>query len=55
MGFYDRLLAATPGCKCGVAFDQQLIAELPQEPHDVRLDFVITPTRCLHVSGPDSR
>ncbi|MBM3838127.1 MAG: 5-formyltetrahydrofolate cyclo-ligase [Verrucomicrobia bacterium] len=44
-GYYDRLLASVPAIKCGVAFDQQITAELPVEPHDVRLDCILTPTR----------
>lgn len=46
-GYYDRLLAGGTGCKCGVAFEAQMIPELPMEPHDVRLDLVITPSGCL--------
>jgi 5-formyltetrahydrofolate cyclo-ligase len=46
-GFYDRLLAEVRGHKCGVAFDMQLVAELPEEPHDVRVDSILTPTRWL--------
>ena len=44
-GFYDRLLAEVPGHKCGVAFDVQIVADLPEEPHDVRVDSILTPTR----------
>ena len=44
-GFYDRLLAEVRGHKCGVAFDEQIVAELPEEPHDVRVDSIVTPTR----------
>jgi 5-formyltetrahydrofolate cyclo-ligase len=44
-GFYDRLLAEVLGHKCGVAFDVQIVAELPEEPHDVRVDSILTPTR----------
>jgi 5-formyltetrahydrofolate cyclo-ligase len=44
-GYFDRLLAAVPGFKCGVAFDCQVVPELPKEPHDVRLDCILTPTR----------
>ncbi len=56
-GYYDRLLAVGTGCKCGVAFEAQMIPELPMEPHDVRLDLVITPSGCLrsqprHSSAP---
>ncbi len=46
-GFYDRLLAEVCGHKCGVAFDIQLVAALPEEPHDVRVDSILTPTRWL--------
>ncbi len=44
-GFYDRLLAQVHGHKCGVAFDTQVVTELPEEPHDVRLNSLVTPTR----------
>jgi len=49
-GHYDRLLAMVPGWKCGVAFDCQLMGELPMEPHDVRLNCILTPTRWQVVS-----
>jgi len=44
-GYFDRLLAEVPGFKCGVAFDCQVTAEIPLEPHDVRLNCILTPTR----------
>jgi 5-formyltetrahydrofolate cyclo-ligase len=44
-GFYDRLLAEVSGHKCGVAFDVQVVAEIPEEPHDVRVDSILTPSR----------
>ena len=50
-GYYDRLLAAFSGFKCGVAFDCQLADDFPLEPHDVRLNCILTPTRCHSVSG----
>ncbi len=46
-GFYDRLLSELPGFRCGVAFDEQIVSELPAEPHDSRLDLVVTPTRWI--------
>jgi len=49
-GYYDRLLAEVPGFKCGVAFDCQVTASLPLEPHDVRLNCILTPTRWHLVS-----
>jgi 5-formyltetrahydrofolate cyclo-ligase len=43
-GFYDRLLAEVPGHKCGVAFDLQIVAAVPEEPHDIRVNSILTPT-----------
>jgi 5-formyltetrahydrofolate cyclo-ligase len=44
-GYYDRLLADVRGTKCGLAFDCQWVTEIPAEPHDVRLDCIVTPSR----------
>jgi 5-formyltetrahydrofolate cyclo-ligase len=43
-GFYDRFLAQLPAhaVKLGVCFDLQMVAELPAELHDQRVDAVIT-------------
>jgi 5-formyltetrahydrofolate cyclo-ligase len=49
-GFYDRLLAHVTGLKCGVALDEQMVEELPEEPHDIAMDFILTPTRWLSVA-----
>jgi 5-formyltetrahydrofolate cyclo-ligase len=46
-GYYDQLLKGLRGMTCGVAFDQQIVAEIPVEPHDVRLDCILTPTRWI--------
>jgi 5-formyltetrahydrofolate cyclo-ligase len=48
-GFYDRLLANVRGVKCGVAFDQQIAKIIPAETHDVRMNFILTPTRCVRM------
>lgn len=50
-GYYDRLLAQVPGFKCGVAFDWQVIGEIPTEPHDVWLNCILTPTLWQEVAG----
>ena len=44
-GYYDRLLPEISGIKCGVAFDEQIVEMVPAGRHDVRMDFVLTPTR----------
>ena len=46
-GFYDRLLAETSGIKCGVGYDFQLLEKIPTEPHDAKVDFILTPARCV--------
>jgi 5-formyltetrahydrofolate cyclo-ligase len=46
-GFYDRILAAASGVKCGVAYDFQLLEKIPAEPHDAKVSFIFTPTRCV--------
>ncbi len=49
-GHYDRWLAANPGTTAiGLAWDTQLVDELPIEPHDVPLSAIVTPTR---IYGP---
>ncbi|HEU5123929.1 MAG TPA: 5-formyltetrahydrofolate cyclo-ligase [Verrucomicrobiae bacterium] len=46
-GFYDQLLVDAGGIKCGVAFDEQIITEIPVEPHDVLVNCILTPTRWI--------
>lgn len=46
-GFYDQLLADVRGTTCGVAFDEQIVAEIPIEPHDIHLNCILTPTRWI--------
>jgi 5-formyltetrahydrofolate cyclo-ligase len=43
-GYYDRMLAAVRGTKCGVAFDWQLTVEIPVEPHDILFNYIVTPS-----------
>lgn len=50
-GFYDRILALASGVKCGVAYDFQLMEEIPTEAHDARVNFMFTPTRCVRRRG----
>jgi 5-formyltetrahydrofolate cyclo-ligase len=44
-GYYDQLLGELRGTTCGVAFDEQIVNEIPVASHDVNLDCVLTPTR----------
>lgn len=48
-GFYDRALPrfAPPARSVGVAFDFQLVAEVPDTPGDVTLSLIVTDSRVL--------
>ena len=48
-GYYDQMLAEVRGTKCGVAFDEQFVNEVPVEAHDICMDCILTPTRWVEV------
>lgn len=48
-GFYDRLLANTNATKIGVGYEFQLFDELPCEPHDIRMDVVVTQNNFIQI------
>jgi len=50
-GFYDRLLANVRGVKCGITFDEQMVNDVPVGPSDVRMNFIMTPTRGAEIAG----
>jgi 5-formyltetrahydrofolate cyclo-ligase len=52
-GYYDRILAHVRCTTCGVAFEEQIVAEVPVEPRDVRVNCVLTPSRWVEVSRND--
>jgi phosphoribosylglycinamide formyltransferase-1 len=49
MGYYDSLLKRISGLKVGLAYGMQMVEHVPNEPHDVALDAIVTEagvTRC---------
>lgn len=50
-GYYDRLLPQLPtDCpKVGLAYDCQLVENIPVESYDQRMDFIVTPTQTILV------
>jgi 5-formyltetrahydrofolate cyclo-ligase len=50
-GFYDRLLTDVRGVKCGITFDEQMVNDVPAGPPDVRMNFILTPTRAAEIAG----
>lgn len=56
MGWYDRLLArlgAGIEVRIGIGFDFQIVRDLPQEPHDVAMDAVVTERSIYRAGTPD--
>lgn len=52
-GHFDRLLArASSACRWGVAFDVQIVAEVPAEPHDINVHVLVTPGLWMPVVPP---
>jgi 5-formyltetrahydrofolate cyclo-ligase len=43
-GYYDRFLAGARGLRLGVCFEDQIVEAVPSEAHDLRMDFVVTPS-----------
>lgn len=48
-GYYDRFLVndAPQACRIGLAFELQLVGAVPLEPHDQRLDYLVTEKRII--------
>ena len=42
-GYYDRFLPKTDAKKVAFAYDFQLVESLPTEPHDAKIDAILTP------------
>ncbi|MBX3040326.1 MAG: 5-formyltetrahydrofolate cyclo-ligase [Bdellovibrionaceae bacterium] len=54
-GFYDRTLHGSEGSfkglKVGIAYGFQMMEELPMEPHDVRMDVIVTDQTVIECGG----
>ena len=50
MGYYDSLLKKVKGCKVGLAYDMQMVEHVPDEPHDVAVDMVVTQSEIIMCS-----
>ncbi len=50
-GFYDRFLPRVKGVKVGVAYDFQLVENVPCEEHDIPLDLIVTPSGIFERGG----
>ena len=50
-GYYDRILPhlKPEAVAIGIAFDEQVIAEVPVGTHDRRVNYILTPTRLITI------
>ncbi len=48
-GHYDRLLKKTGCPKIGIAYEFQIVKNIPGDPHDVPMDMIITERRTLKI------
>jgi len=48
-GYYDRYLKDKIGIKVGVTYDELLVNELPQEDYDIKMDYIITPSKIIKI------
>lgn len=51
MGFFDRILTEAPATKVALAYDFQVLKEVPVEAHDAGMDFIVTETRVIKIQG----
>jgi 5-formyltetrahydrofolate cyclo-ligase len=50
-GFFDRLIVQSPAFMIGLCTERCLVESLPMEPHDVRMDAVMTEKRIRFTPG----
>ncbi len=48
-GYYDRLLSNADNILAvALAFEEQITDDIPSEPHDIKMDIIITDSRVIH-------
>lgn len=50
-GYYDRYLEKGQGIKIGLAFEEQIRADLPVTKEDIMMDFIVTNQRYIKCKG----
>ncbi len=46
-GYYDRVLSGSRVVRIGLAYERQVLDEIPNHPHDVRLHLIVTERRVI--------
>ena len=50
-GFYDRYLEDKSVIKIGIGFEMQIEQDIPTDPHDVKMDFVVTDQKIYKINS----
>ncbi len=50
-GYFDRILNRIHGARIGLAFDFQIVEDVPVDAHDAAMDYIVTETKTLHCQG----
>lgn len=50
-GYFDKNLASASAIKIGLVFDEDIIAEIPSESHDVKLNYIATESRIIKIDN----
>ena len=51
-GYYDRFVEKIPfAIRIGLAFEEQIVAEAPLQPHDELLDYIVTEKRIISIDS----
>ena len=50
-GYYDKLLKHRISPAIALSYEEQIVASLPAEPHDIKMDKIITDKRILNCNG----
>ena len=48
-GYYDRFLVRTEAVRIGLSYGFQIIDRMPAEPHDVKMDLIITENEVIRI------
>ncbi len=48
-GYYDKLLGNSGALRIGIGYDFQILDILPTDNHDIRMNYIFTPTYSIHI------
>jgi 5-formyltetrahydrofolate cyclo-ligase len=55
MGYFDHILSSIHGIRIGLAYDCQIVTEVPTDTHDMHMDFLVTETKLIDCQGKSSK